>query len=221
MGKGGVPDTDILPLSRIPEVQNPAKFSPEREFEKSVAISIYDEVKDISGEINTKPILAKIKKIADSTADIKLDLPQQTEKSRLEKRLVAYKNLLASIKDAPDFLPNDFDTSGYNPANVEPQPIAKLYYYSAKKDQAEVITNFPVNGRIYTLNVSDLDEDGNDELLYSIDGQLFMKRLISRDLTDAEKDNLYQVSNDILHQDFAEFARYFSPSIDFDSGTDA
>ncbi len=174
-------------------------------------VSVYNQFADKSGEINTKPVLQKLKKLANSST-IKISLKQEKEKSRLEKKLVIFKNSLASLKDAPDFLPNDFDTTSRSNKNIEPQPIEKLYYFSAKKDLAEVITDFPVEGKTYHLQVADLDQDGKDEILYSIDGQLFMKRLANKKQTPK---NTYSV----IHQNFADFSKYFAPTLELQTDT--
>ncbi len=209
MGKGGIPN----PESIIP--RNLPTSSIKNEKVETVAINLFDEVEDNSGEIDTRPVLQKLKKLADSATDIPLDFQQKKIKSRLEKHLALYKNMLASADDVPNFLPDNVDTSKYDPKNIEPQPIAKLYYYDSQKDKAEVITDFPVNGKIHTLNVSDLDEDGTPELLYSIDGQLFMKRLKDKFPTES------QTSKEVIHQNFAEFSKYFAPAIELNSETNA
>ena len=222
MGKGGIPALDNI----VPEGEPLSAIETEKEeFIKFVAINIYDQVGEFA-EIDNSKVLAKIREISNSGEKIELDFMQQKEKSRLEKQLASYRGLLAnngfiSSSDTPDFLPDGFGTASYDLANSEPVPVSKLYYFSSETNKSESITDFPINGRTHNLDIYDLDEDGNDEVIYSLDRQLFMKRLVDKNLTESEEENIYSAPDNLIYQNFAEFAAHFSPNLEYETETNS
>ncbi len=120
-----------------------------------------------------------------------------------------------AIDEIAQSLPSNFNATTFETTrNATPKKNDGIYYYDANTDTAELITKFPMTPPM-TATFADLGTDGNEEIIYSLGEELYLKYRVVPDAKvreDEEKDEWEALFDDFIQWSFEEWKEKFSPT---------
>lgn len=128
---------------------------------------------------------------------------------------------ILSLDDYPQDVSSTYDMSSVPDAGDEIVVEPRILWFDADKNTTETVTTFPLRNRRFSTQRVDFDRDGEDEIVYSIGEQLFIKRRVEPLMTEEEEDAEFEIPQNILEWDFDYFVGRFSPSQIVNSSVEA
>jgi hypothetical protein len=128
---------------------------------------------------------------------------------------------ILSLDDYPQGVSSTYDMSSVPNAGDEIVVEPRILWFDGENNTTEAVTTFPLQNRRFATQRVDLDRDGEDEMIYSIGEQLFLKRRVEPRMTEEEEDAEFEIPQTLLEWSFDHFVGGFSPSRTFTSSVEA
>ena len=117
-----------------------------------------------------------------------------------------------STSDFPQSVPSDFDVDAITSETSIPTMPPEILFFDEDLQEVESIMRYPLNGKRFSSAIVDIDRDGVEEIIFSINAQLFLKRRVLPTMTTEESDAEFEISQNITEWKMDRFAGGFSPT---------
>ncbi|MCF7812699.1 hypothetical protein K9M59_03865 [Candidatus Gracilibacteria bacterium] len=183
--------------------------------------ALADHVKDLDSFTASEALIAR-----DILASLQPSRPSFVS-SILSAALPRWLTSTIDVGAIPTDLPEDFDLDAFEASQEKTQEEPGIYYVDAANNVVEKVTEFPMSG-VYAYWFADLNNDDEEEILYSFDDELYLKYRVPRELNADELEENYEDRYDEEYEDrfthfyeweYEEFIQKYRPAKNWEART--
>ncbi|GEM_PF-2584630 len=125
------------------------------------------------------------------------------------KRFSTWLTSVVDVGAIPTEAPTDFDTDAFRAAQLadfEQEP--DVYYFNPETGESESVTGFPLDD-LTAYTFADLGDDHNEEVLFALESELFLKYRVTPDIDEDDLEKKYEQKHDDNYDDrFGNFTEW-------------